>query len=175
MRNLFFKKMILAAIVLPLAFVGCSEDDDDSSNPNGSSNENSGGNEFTFVKDGVSYDYSEHANVIYAFGEPNVSGRDQAYPSDIHVQVNINDSLKVGGVYEFKENSTEEASASYTDNTIITDDSITVSYRAVDGEIQLNSFNEEEETIAGTFHFTGISHRLDDTVRITNGQFNIVK
>lgn len=166
MKNLISTKMLLATIVLPLTFVGCSKDDDNSSAPSDSNNsgENKG---FAFVKDGESFDYSE--NATYTENVAIIQAQNKSAASRPYNQVSLGlDSMRLGR-YDLQDT---KPSARYTEFYTDTADDPQKDYGAIKGEIFIDSFNKENETASGTFNFIGVS-RSSDTVRITNGEFNI--
>jgi hypothetical protein len=63
-------------------------------------------------------------------------------------------------------------SARYTEFYTSSADDPQIDFEAVEGEIVVDSFDKEKETVTGSFNFIGVS-RSSDTVRITEGEFNI--
>lgn len=159
MRNLIFNKMLLVAIVLPLVIVSCKKDDK-SSKPAASNNDKP----FAFVKDGNSQDYSKNASVILFGTATQIIGMKEMSSPSNRISIDILDSVKLG-VHKFGESM---VSASYVEEN----DTSTTYYHAIDGQLNIKSFDKDNKTISGTFYFTGETNS-SETVSITNGQFNI--
>lgn len=168
MKNLILTKTLLATLFLPLIFVSCSEDEDDSSTPAGP-NDNGEKKGFAFMKDGESFDYSESANYFEYVGI--IQAQSDPTASRPYNKVALNfDSISLGQ-HDIID-TIISPSASYTEFYPDTADDPQQDYEAIEGEIYIDSFNKENETASGTFNFIGVS-RSSDTVRITNGEFNI--
>lgn len=169
MKNLIFTKILMAAIVLPMTFAGCSKDDDDSSSPSGSNNKGGEKKGFAFVKDGEHFDYSESASYNPYVAIIQAQNKRAATRPFNQVSLGL-DSIRLGQIK--LHDTISSPSARYTEFYPSTAEDPQIDYKAISGEINIESFNKEKETASGTFQFVGVS-RSSDTVRITNGEFNI--
>lgn len=167
MESLISRNWLVATIVLPLTLVSCSKDDDDSDNPPGSNNGEKKG--FAFVKNGENFDYSESARYVSSVAI--IQAQNKLAATRPYNQVSLGlDSMRIG---QFDLHDTiPTPSARYSEFYPPTADDPQIDYEAVEGQITIESFDRENETATGTFNFIGVS-RSSDTVRITDGEFNI--
>ena len=168
MNTFSFRYQLFLTFLVPLLIMGCTEDDNgtnDSTDPN--NNEEKKG--FAFVKDGESFDYSESAR--YTESVAIIQAQSKLSGTRPYNQVSLGlDSMRIG---QFDLHDTiPTPSARYTEFYTSSADDPQIDFEAVEGEIVVDSFDKEKETVTGSFNFIGVS-RSSDTVRITEGEFNI--
>lgn len=161
-------RLLLAAFILPMAFVGCSDDDDDDNSNSSSSNNNQNPSEqFVYDVDGDSKDVLDSVFVVQAGGILAFSAEESGdYPKG-SIMITFPDTLSAG---TYNLGGSSNVTMTYDKKS---SPSTSTNYSPLSGSLTLLTNNPTAGNFEGSFNFTAIYVFTQDTVRITNGQFNL--
>lgn len=172
MKHKIFR-LLLSAISIPIMFMACSKDDEETSpSSNNNSNQNQE-DQMVFKVNGNQKNFSDI--VVYASLGNQVSleaWEDYSYPRE-ELIISFPDTTSTGN-YQITSSSFIEASFSRIDSvnfgTIYGDE-----YIAINGSLNLDQINDTDQEARGSFSFTAVNtDDNQDTLRITDGSFNFV-
>lgn len=154
-------KTVIAFCFLIFTSISCATDDDNQNDTNDSSQSFFAKvNDVDYNPEFISGFETEISNALVITG---------AMGDGEQIQIFLT-STTPAGTYDFADNTNITIQAYYQGTDGNAND---VAAFATSGSIVLNSLNTSEQTVTGSFNFSGIVPNTGETFSITNGTFNI--
>lgn len=167
MTNQVFQKFLWAMLFLPIAMISCSDDDDDNVSPSSNNNQNSSG-QFIYDLNGDKRDLSENATVYYVSDMVTVSASENGdYPLD-DIAMTFSDTLSPGN-YELGEGG---FSAVLVRNINLDSSN---NYNVIKATLTIELNDTTKRKAEGEFEFDAVYPATEDTIRVTNGKFQLTE
>jgi hypothetical protein len=159
-------RLLMAVLIMPMAFVSCSEDDDDPAPSSTNNNNNNNPTEqFVYDVDGESVDVLDSLFVIQVNNSVTFSADEPGSFPKGSIDINYPDTLS-SGTYTIGGSS--GIGMSYSKNS---GPGASVGYPAISGTLNIITNDPVQGTYEGSFEFTGFYTITQDSVKITNGQY----